>query len=99
MPEPNLLAALAIRLATDPAERLAFAGDVAFEVLRAAGLAAALRVTFTLVVVAFLAVVFLVAAFFTGFLFAIIFFDFALEGVFLDPLDFFELTCFFFAIS
>ena len=63
MPEPNLLAAFAIRLATDPAERLAFAGDVAFEVLRAAGLAAALRVTFTLVVVAFLAVVFLATAF------------------------------------
>ena len=60
-PEPNLLAALAIRLATEPVERLAFAGDADRAVLRAAGLAAALRVT--LVVVAFLAVVFLATAF------------------------------------
>ena len=61
--EPNLLAAFAIRLATEPAARLAFAGAAALEVFRAAGLAAALRATFTLVVVAFLAVVFLAAAF------------------------------------
>ena len=61
--EPNLLAAFAIRLATEPAARLAFAGAAALEFLRAAGFAAALRATFTLVVVAFLAVVFLAAAF------------------------------------
>ncbi|MGB0875104.1 MAG: DEAD/DEAH box helicase, partial [Synechococcus sp.] len=42
---------------------MAFAGAAALEVLRAAGFAAALRATFTLVVVAFLAVVFLAAAF------------------------------------
>ena len=57
----SLLAAFAIRLATEPAARLAFTGDEARVVLRAAGLAADLL--FTLVVATYLEVVFLAAVF------------------------------------
>ena len=64
-PELSLLAALAIRLATEPVERLAFTDAAARVVLRAAGFAAALRVTLVVAVfaVVFLATVFLGAAF------------------------------------